>query len=329
MLQQFVSKVGVVVIGRNESERLDSCLNSVTGQKANIVYVDSGSTDGSVQKARRAGVDVLELDPRTLFTAARARNEGFDRIRQLNPSLSYIQFVDGDCEIVGGWLEKGAAFLDAHPDVAVVCGRCRERNPTQSIYNMLCDVEWDTPIGEVKACLGIALTRVSAFEQVGGFRPDVIAAEDNEFCVRLRATGWRIWRLDEEMTVHDAAMTRFTQWWRRAVRAGYCFAQGAHLHGALPERHFVWESHRAWVWGFCLPLACLVCGLAFTPWGWAAWLVYPIQVLRLMLRNAGPLRQRALVAMFQVLARFPEGLGQVKFLGDRVFRRQSGIIEYK
>ena len=325
----ILSKVGIIAIGRNEGGHLDKCLRSVIGRTKTVVYVDSGSNDDSVSKARRAGSDVVELDTRIPFTAARARNEGFAHARQLEPYLLYIQFVDGDCEVVAGWIEKAAAFLDAHRDVAVVYGRRRERNPTRSIYNMLCDIEWNTPIGEAKGCGGDALMRVDALEQVGAFRANLIAAEDTELCLRLRAAGWRIWRLDAEMTVHDAAMTRLSQWWRRTVRAGYAFAQGAYLHGASPERFFVWESHRAWLWGIWLPVSCLVAGLAFEPWGWVTWLIYPLQMLRLTVRNTGPLRQRTLVAVFQVLARFPEGFGQMKFLRDRLFGCQTAIIEYK
>jgi glycosyltransferase involved in cell wall biosynthesis len=329
MSQQLISKVGVVAIGRNEGERLNKCLRSVLGGTAPVVYVDSGSTDGSVSMARSEGTEVVELDYLMPFTAARARNEGFERLCQLEPNLDYIQFVDGDCEVVAGWIEKAVAFLDAHRGVAVVYGRRRERNPAQSIYNMFCDIEWDTPIGEAKACGGDALMRIDAFKQVGRFRADVIAAEDTELCVRFRAAGWRIWRLDAEMTVHDAAMTRFGQWWRRAVRTGYAFGQGAYLHGALPERHFVWESRRAWFWGIWLPVVCLGAVIAFGPWGWVTWLIYPLQMLRLMARTRGPLRQRALLALFQVVGRFPEGIGQMKFLRDRLFGLQKVIIEYK
>jgi GT2 family glycosyltransferase len=329
MCQQLLSKVGVVAIGRNEGERLDQCLQSVIGCATPVVYVDSGSSDDSVAIARRARCDVVELDARIPFTAARARNEGFERARQLQPDLLYIQFVDGDCEVVAGWIERAAAFLDARPDVAVVYGRRRERNPGRSIYNLLCDIEWNTPIGEAMGCGGDALIRATALDRVGGYRAAVIAAEDTELCARLRAVGWKIWRLDIEMTVHDAAMTRFGQWWRRAVRAGYAFAQGSYLHGATPERLFVWESHRAWLWGIWLPLLCLGAAMAFRPWGWLIWLIYPLQILRMAIRNGGPMRQRAWLAVFQVLARFPEALGQIKFLRDLLFGRQAAIIEYK
>jgi GT2 family glycosyltransferase len=329
MPQNLTSKVGIVAIGRNEGERLNKCLRSVVGGAAPVVYVDSGSTDRSVSIAQGAGSEVVKLDPLSPFTAARARNAGFERLYQLEPNLDYVQFVDGDCEVVAGWIENAVTFLDAHRDVAVVYGRRRERNPARSIYNMFCDIEWDTPIGEAKACGGDALMRIDAFKQVGRYREDVIAAEDNELCVRLRASGWRIWRVNVEMTLHDAAMTHFAQWWKRTVRCGYAFAQGAHLHGALPERHFVWESRRAWLWGIWLPLACLGAVTALGPWGWLTWLIYPLQMLRQMMRNRGPLRQRAVLSIFQVLARFPEALGQLKFLRDRLFRHQAVIIEYK
>ena len=196
-----------------------------------------GSTDGSVLEARSLGVDVVELDARTPFTAARARNDGFERLCQVAPKLPYVQFVDGDCEVVAGWLDKAVAFLDLHRDVAVVCGRRRERYPARSIYNRLCDLEWDTPVGEAKACGGDALMRAEAFEKVDHFRADLIAGEEPELCLRLRQAGWRIWRLDYEMTLHDAAITRFSQWWSRTLRGGYAFANGAYLHSAAPERH--------------------------------------------------------------------------------------------
>ena len=325
----MASNVGVVVIGRNEGERLGKCLLSVIQRSALIIYVDSGSTDGSVQIARRVGCDVVELDKKTPFTAARARNEGFARMRQLAPNLHFVQFVDGDCEVIPGWFEKSVEFLDAYPDVAVVCGRCRERYPGRSIYNWLCDIEWNTPVGEADACGGNALMRADIFEKIGCYRANLIAGEEPELCVRLRAAGWRIWRLDAEMTLHDAAMTHFSQWWLRSMRAGYAFGQCAYLHGVFPERHKVWESRRTRLWGIWLPLTCTVVGLAFGPWGWAAWLIYPLQWIRQTIRNRGSLRQRALLALFQLLARFPESWGQLKFMRDRLLRRQANLIEYR
>lgn len=321
-------KFGIVAIGRNEGERLKRCLKSL-GASVAVVYVDSGSSDGSAQWARDNGADVIDLDMSLPFTAARARNAGFSRLRELVPDLSYVQFVDGDCEIVDGWFEKAVCFQDSHPEVAAVFGRRRERYPERSIYNWLCDQEWNGPLGEVLSCGGDVMIRAVAFKSVGGFRNDLIAGEESELCIRLRRAGWRIWRLDIEMTKHDAAMVRFSQWWRRTLRAGYAFAQGAYLHGAPPERHRVWESCRALLWGICFPLVFLLIGFFLTPWGWIIWLVYALQILRQMVRNPGSLRDRAVRSLFQLLSRFAESAGEIKFLRDRLLSRQSGIIEYK
>jgi GT2 family glycosyltransferase len=319
---------GAVAIGRNEGERLKQCLASLAGARG-VVYVDSGSTDGSAQWAADHGADVVVLDMRLPFTAARARNAGFQRLRQKAPDLSYVQFVDGDCELQPGWLDRSVSFLDQHSDAAAVCGWRRERFPDRSIYNWLCEQEWRGPLGEVRSCGGDVMMRVSALEAVGGYRDDLIAGEEPELCFRLRAAGWRIWRLDADMTLHDAAMTRFGQWWRRVLRSGYASAQGAYLHGASPERYYVWESRRAWLWGIFLPLIGAAVSIMFAPWGLLVWLIYPLQMLRQSFRNRGPLKRRLTLAFFQLLARFPESLGQIKFMHDRLVGRRSPLIEYK
>jgi len=327
-MTQEIPGIGAVVIGRNEGERLKQCLMSLS-EVAVVIYVDSGSTDGSAQWAGNHGATVIALDMTMPFTAARARNCGLRRIQETAPQIKYIQFVDGDCELVDDWLNAAMSFLDAHPDVGAVCGRRRERFPERSTYNWLCDREWEGPSGEVNACGGDVMMRANALAAVGGYRDDMIAGEEPELCFRLRAAGWRVWRLDAEMTLHDAAMTRFGQWWKRILRSGYAFAHGAYLHGNSAERYWVWESRRAWIWGVWLPIACVMAGLVFGPWGWATWLIYPLQILRLARRNTGTLKQRISLALFHVLGRFPEAAGQIKFMLDRLFGRRSKLIEYK
>jgi glycosyltransferase involved in cell wall biosynthesis len=325
---QALATVGAVVIGRNEGERLKRCLLSLAGADE-LVYVDSGSNDGSPQWAEGQNAEVIELDMTSPFTAARARNCGLRKLLEIAPQIQYVQFVDGDCEVLHDWLRIAKDFLDAHADVAAVCGRRRERFPEQSVYNWLCDREWECPVGESRAFGGDVMIRADALKTVGGYREDMIAGEDPELGVRLRKAGWRIWRLGVDMTLHDAAMTHFAQWWKRILRSGYAFAHGAYLHGGLPERYCVWESRRAWLWGFWLPLGCLTVGLTIGGWAWATWLIYPAQILRQTLRNVGPLSQRATLAFYQILSRFPEAVGEMQFFSDRILGRRSKLIEYK
>jgi GT2 family glycosyltransferase len=323
------SELGVVAIGRNEGERLVRCLRSVADGAATLVYVDSGSSDGSIAAASACGAVVVQLDPGVPFTAARARNAGLRALLASASPPPLVQFVDGDCEVDAAWLQKGAEFLVANPGAAIVCGRRRERFPDASIYNRLCDLEWDTPIGRARACGGDAMMRVAALAQSGGFRDDLIAGEEPELGVRLRALGWEIWRIDAEMTLHDAAMTRFSQWWRRSARAGFAFAEGAHLHGSPPERHWVREARSARLWAAVVPSAIVAAALSVGPVAAWALLVYPLQVARLAARGAGPLSLRAQRAAFLVLGKFPEALGQCRYLVSRLAGRRAGLIEYK
>ena len=327
-----LKQVGLVAIGRNEGKRLHQCLLSVVGKVAHVVYVDSGSTDGSIELARSLGVDVVELDLSTPFTAARGRNAGFDRLLQANPQIEFVQFVDGDCEVVEGWLECALQKLESQPDVAVVCGRRRERFPEQSIYNRLCDIEWDTPVGEAAACGGDSMMRVEAFQQVGGFNPTLIAGEEPELCVRLRQKGWKIFRLDAEMTLHDAQITRFGQWWKRSLRAGHAYAEGAWLHGREPERHWVKESRSIWFWGLFVPLLALV--LAWSTKGLSLLLLvgYPLvsyRIYRYMQPRGFESKDTALYALSCMLGKFPQVQGQIQFHLNRLLKRRNVLVEYK
>lgn len=326
---------GIVIIGRNEGERLRRCLASVMGPGRRVVYVDSGSTDGSVALARAQGAVVVELDGRVPFAPGRARNAGFRRLRELCPGLRYVQFVDGDCEVVAGWLECAVAFLDAHPDVAAVGGRLCERFPERSLYNLLCAIEWDAhAIGETAGCAGNALMRTDAFAAMDGYRDELIGGEEPELCSRLRGAGWRIWTLGDPVALHDAAMTSFGQWWKRAMRGGYALMQRTVLCG-LPHgfRGFC-RVLGVWFWALILPLAIVtLCVGGSVSAALLLLLLYPLQIARLWTRvgqqGAGAFRRNGCYAVFQVLAVFPRLAGQIRFLLDRWVRGQARLIEYK
>ena len=319
-----VSRTAVVIIGRNEGQRLIDCLASIGTAVAQIIYVDSGSTDGSQKAAEKAGARVVTLDTKTAFTAARARNAGVAALAGEKPQPDYVQFIDGDCSLQPDWLATAASFLADHPRAAAVCGRRRERFPQDSIYNQLIDAEWDTPVGQTKACGGDVLMRLEAFNAVTGFNPALIAGEEPELCVRLRAAGWEIWRIDAEMTLHDAALTRLSQWWQRNRRAGHAYAEGAALHGAPPERHGVRETRSALIWGLGLPALAILGGVLISPWALLLLLAWPLQLLRLGLRGEGWRR-----GFFLIFGKIPEALGAVDFWWHRLRGARKGLIEYK
>lgn len=318
-------RISAIVIGRNEGARLVACLDSL-GQGAaldRIVYVDSGSTDGSVAAATAAGAQVVILETEQSFTAARARNAGIAALGQDGPVPELVQFVDGDCQLDPAWITKAVDFLTQTPKAAVVCGRRRERFPEASVYNRLCDAEWDTPIGEAKACGGDALIRWEALQDVGGYNAALIAGEEPEMCLRLRRAGWQIWRINAAMTLHDAAMTRFGQFWKRARRSGFARAEGAAMYGRAPERHGVLEKRRALIWGLALPVGILLVAVLFGPWWLLALGVYPAQVIRLS-RRIGFER-----ALFLTLGKFAETAGILEYHWRQRKGGSAKLIEYK
>jgi GT2 family glycosyltransferase len=327
-------RVGVVLIGRNEGARLVRCLESVCHAERPVVYVDSGSTDSSVAEARQRGALVVALDMSRPFSAARARNEGWRALLAAHPGLDAVQFIDGDCEVVPGWLEAGAAALASDPSVVAVCGYRRERHPEASVYNRICDVEWRSgPAGDVRCFGGDVMIRASALTAVGGYDPSVVAAEDDELGVRLRAhTGGRFLRLPQDTTLHDADMHRAGQWWQRGKRCGHGYAQVHHLHGAPPERYFEQNLRRTVLWGGVVPAAAL--GLALPTLGLSLGLLarYPVVAARTALRTRQqgfPLGHALAWGGSVALQPFPELLGVIKFHRDRVQHAAPEIIEYK
>jgi len=325
--------VGVVVIGRNEGERLQRCLESLVDRGAVLVYVDSGSRDGSPELAVGLGAEVVELDLSRPFTAARARNEGFERLTTIAPGVRFVQFVDGDCEVAEGWLERAASELDERPDVAVVVGRLRERHPERTVFNRLADLEWDTPVGEAKACGGVAMMRAEALRRVGGFNPGLIAGEEPELCVRLRRDGWKIFRVDAEMALHDMDMTRLRQWWRRSARTGHAYAEGWTLHGGPPERHYARETRSIVFWGIVVPLLAL--GLAWPTRGaslllFAGHLLLGWRIYRYCRAGRGwhPADARA-YAFFVVLGKFANAFGLARYWLGRLTGRRSRVVDFR
>jgi GT2 family glycosyltransferase len=327
-----MSDLGVVAIGRNEGERLRRCLDSVVGRGLPIVYVDGNSTDGSVELARSKGVEVVKEDPTKSNCAATARNEGFERLLQVAPDVRYIMFVDADCEVVDGWLDRGRQYLEEHPAVALVSGRRRERYPERSIYNRLADVEWDLPVGEIDLSHGDMMVRVDAFRKIGGFDPKAFVAEDHDFCMRLRESGYTLMRIDAEMTLHDIAITGFKQWFYRAVRSGYGFPLMAMMHGRSQGKYCVRHVLSALFWAVALPLAILI--TAFLPWPYRILsplllLSYPIQILRIFWRH----RRRGMEPVLAwhygwtcTLARFPHALGVLRFARESLKGRTKTTV---
>ena len=314
--------IGVVVIGRNESARLEECLGSLTAYRGRVVYADSASADGSADLARDWGALVVDIDPATTLTPARGRNEGFIALLEHMPHCEFVQFVDGDSVVQADWIEAAASFLEAHKHVAAVCGHVTEEHPESSIYNWLCADEWKGTIGRIDACGGNAMFRVTAFREAGCFRGDLMAGEEAELMARLRALGWEIWRIDVPMVIHNADIHRFSDWWRRAKRGGYAYANVWSLTRNSAEPLYGAQLTSSLFWVLALPFAVAVLAsllrapmmLFLVPTAWV------MQIARISARGGLLKRRSWTYAAMIMLAKVPETLGVFGWASKRLAR---------
>jgi glycosyltransferase involved in cell wall biosynthesis len=327
-------QVAGVVIGRNEGERLKLSLKSVQVAKLPLVYVDSGSSDRSPEVARHFGVPTIELDPTRPFSAARGRNEGLEEALRRWPSIGFVLFLDGDCELDPDFPSAAVASFAQEHDCAIVTGHLSERHPEASIYNRLCAIEWRSPAGRLENMNGIGgimVARISTLREVGGFNEQAIAGEERDLAIRLGLAGYSAVKIDVPMATHDAQMTNFGQWWRRAVRGGHALAHRYARHGRTSFRDGRREIRSALFWGFVLPLAVLVLlwptrGLSLLllgGYGVLGWRVY-----RHYSRTGLSRSDAWLATRFILYSKFAEFVGILRYCANRL-RGQFHIIEYK
>lgn len=328
-----LDRVGAVVIGRNEGERLKRSLSALCGKVREVVYADSNSTDGSREAARAIGAVVVHLKEGP-FTPSRGRQSGFDALVEMRPDLDYVQFLDGDCVLDAAWLAKATAFLDSRPDVAAVFGRRREERLAATLYNRLIDLDWEHPPGEVVNFGGDVLVRAAAVRAAGGWSAATINAEDIDLSYRVRLHGGSIVRLADEMTLHDVRMTRFSEYWRRAVRAGYGYAEVGLRYARGPGRALLRRLASAFLYVVMLPLL-LIAGLTgHSAFAAVAAFLYGrvVWVMARACRRKGATWRTALAYAFLNLACKAASLvGALRYFADRLSGRRvprSELVTY-
>lgn len=219
-------QLSIVVIGRNESAHLASCFQAIQSmtfpvEKRELIYVDSASTDNSVEIAKQYGAHIITISQQEDPSAALARNKGWHQAKG-----EFVLFIDGDTAIEPKFVHEALpSFSD--PRIAIVCGALRELHPDHSLYNKVLDLDWNHPPGVIPSCGGNALIRRSVLEELGGFDSALKAGEEPEMCKRIRDKGLWIVQLDIPMAKHDLDMQSFSQYWKRSFRTGYVYAEGS------------------------------------------------------------------------------------------------------
>jgi glycosyltransferase involved in cell wall biosynthesis len=324
-------RLSVVIIGRNEGERLARCIRSAQAIEGwvpdEVLYVDSGSTDGSLELAAQLGATVLPLPPGA-FTAAKARNLGWR-----NSTGDLVLFLDGDTILSPTFPLSALSKLMEDAAYAAVWGHRREISPCTSMYVRVLDLDWVYPPGETPFFGGDVLVRREALEAVGGFDETLIAGEEPEMCRRMRKANWRIQHIDVPMTMHDLAITRFSQYWRRSQRAGFAYAAVSSRFKNTADPFWLDElsrnQKRGIFWLVSPVIALVLSTVLLSPWPLVLWLLL---LMAMAAKTAysyrwKPARWQTLLiyGLHSHLQQIPIYFGQLEFKRNR----DKALMEYK
>lgn len=328
--------LSVVIIGRNEGERLIRCLDSVramrgVGDDVEVIYADSSSSDGSPARAAAAGATVIAVAA-AHPTAATGRNAGWRAARG-----EFVLFLDGDTVLHPDFARVALDAIAADATLAGVWGHRRELHPERSPYNRVLDIDWIFKPGFTQYCGGDVLMRRKALLAVDGYDPTLIAGEEPELCRRMRAKGYRILHIDAPMTGHDLAMTQFRQYWRRAVRTGHAYAEVSRRFRDSDDP--LWQSDRlrnlrnGAFWLLTPMIAAVASLVERSALPAAVWLGL---LLSLSLRSAWKVRWKSadivglwFYGLHSQLQQVPIFLGQLQYDFNAWRGKRQGLIEYK
>jgi glycosyltransferase involved in cell wall biosynthesis len=330
----LLPKLSVVVIGRNEGQRLARCFESIarieTAGIREVIYVDSGSTDRSAELASRHGALSVIIHPERP-TAAVGRNTGWRRA-----ASDLILFLDGDTVLHPNFPRVACEALSMDDSIGAVWGHRREMHPARSFFNRVLDLDWIYPPGFTEFCGGDVLMRRTALVETGGFDEGLIAGEEPELCRRIRARGFKILHIDEPMTLHDLEITHWSQYWKRAIRTGHAYAEiSARFRNSNDA---LWSSEQKanvkrfswWAISFAVAVIASV-RLGLIPF--AFWITL---LLLLSLRSAWRARWKSddlftllLYGIHSQLQQVPIFIGQLRYALDRNRGSSSRLIEYK
>ena len=235
------SRVSVVVVTLNALPWLERCLASVGGHET--IVVDHGSTDGSLDLVRE------RFPSARLVKQANAGMGGGNNAGMRAASGEYFLLLNSDAWVAGDGVERLAAFMDAHPDVAVAGPQLRNPDgtvqrsvrafptlwrlateylflrklaPRSDVLNPLYVGSFDhDAVREVDwlsgACL---LVRCAATEQVGLFDESFFMfSEETDWCYRFREAGWKVVFTPEAEVVHVGGATHGGRLYRENLRS--------------------------------------------------------------------------------------------------------------
>ncbi len=259
-------QVSLVVPVRDEAASVEMLLGSIASQTLapeEVLFVDGGSVDDTVEQLRAAGrergrIRIIEAGE---ASPGRGRNLGIEAAR-----CEWVALTDAGIRLEPTWLERLVEVARRDPSVAVVYGNYEPF--TTSFFERCAALAYpppkqERPGGRMRgpSTASMLLSR-EAWAKVGGF-PDLRAAEDLIFMERIRTEGFK-----------EGWAPAATAWWQLRPSLASTFRKFV-----LYSRHNVWAG-RQWDWHYgiarkyILMLPFIVLAIAHSLW----WLSVPLLV---------------------------------------------------
>ena len=215
--------VSVIIPNWNGVEHLPTCLDSLrrqTAREREVIVVDNGSSDGSLELLRQhyPEVHVLALGENRGFAAA--CNAGLRTARG-----RYLVLLNNDTEADAHWLHEVLVTFDRHPGAGMVASKMllfdrRDRIHTAGDFYRVDGLPgnrgvWQPDEGQYEqeemvfgACGGSAAYRRSMLEQIGLLDEDFFySCEDVDLSWRAQLTGWRCVYAPRAVVYHKLSAT--------------------------------------------------------------------------------------------------------------------------
>lgn len=237
----------VIVKALNEERRIGACLQAalaaVQGLDAEVLLVDSLSTDRTVELARRHPVRIVQFDRAADRGCGAAVELGWRHARG-----EFVYLLDADMLLQPGFPARALAWLQAHPQVAAVSGNLVDTaQRTLADQQRLRAAAALTAPRDVDELGGGGLYRRSAVEQAGYLGHRSLAAyEEAELGVRLRALGWRLVRLPEVAVLHEGHAESDWQMLVRLWRNGRAKSGAVFIKSAWGRPWFTLVLRKLW-----------------------------------------------------------------------------------
>jgi glycosyltransferase involved in cell wall biosynthesis len=248
----------VIIPTLNEEKHIGSCIDSILAAADKqvgfeIIVVDNGSNDRTIDISRQKGVQVYE-EPGVNVSSL--RNTGAKKSKG-----KMLAFMDADCTVDKNWLKAASIYIN-RPDI--VCFGAPPTIPenatwVQKSWFQIRNKEQKPKETDWLETMNMFVRREHFFA-VGGFDEKLVTCEDYDISVRLRALG-KIWSDPGIIAIHHGEAATLNEFFRKEQWRGMGNMLGVFRHG------FSWREMPSIVWPllhiiiglFCILLALLYC----------------------------------------------------------------------